>query len=200
MVTGGSRRFWIRPQLAFALMIWRPSRPRLPEIELVKEPWQGMALADCGLISQCRLQSPGAGRINAVMVPQLSSLDHLVLTVVDLPATIAFYRDVLGMTPIEFTPAGGTPRWALKFGTQKINLHVSGAEFAPKAAASTPGSADLCFLSAVPLDRWQAHLTRANISIEQDPVRRTGAMGHILSLYLRDPDGNLFEISNRLEN
>ena len=134
-----------------------------------------------------------------VMPPQLSSLDHLVLTVADLSATVAFYRDVLGMVPEQFTPADGTPRWALKFGAQKVNLHVQGAEFEPKAAVPVPGSADLCFLSDVPLDRWQAHLARANISVEQGPVHRTGAMGPILSLYLRDPDGNLIEISNRLD-
>ena len=133
------------------------------------------------------------------MTPHLSSLDHLVLTVVNLSATVAFYRDVLGMTPEEFTPADGSPRWALKFGAQKINLHFSGAEFEPKAAVPMPGSADLCFLSDVPLDRWQAHLARRGVNIEQGPVRRTGAMGPILSLYMRDPDGNLIEISNRLD-
>lgn len=133
------------------------------------------------------------------MTPQVLSLDHLVLTVADLPASIAFYRDVLGMVPEQFTPADGTPRRALKFGGQKINLHVRGAEFEPKAAVPAPGSADLCFLSDVPLDRWQAHLARYDITIEQGPVHRTGAMGPILSLYLRDPDGNLIEISNRLD-
>jgi len=130
------------------------------------------------------------------MPPTLSTLDHLVLTVRDLDETLAFYTDVLGMTPTSF--GGGTPRWALEFGTQKINLHVAGAEFEPKADDPTPGSGDLCFLSATPLAEWQAHLEGLGVKIIDGPVPRTGATGPLMSLYIRDPDGNLIEISNPL--
>ncbi|MGQ3488020.1 VOC family protein [Roseovarius pacificus] len=131
------------------------------------------------------------------MPPSVLSLDHLVLTVADIEKTVAFYRDVLGMTPQKFTPADGTTRWALTFGPQKINLHQSGAEFDPKAAHPKPGSADLCFLSEISLDDWAAHLRKHGVSIIEGPVPRTGATGPLLSLYLRDPDGNLLEISNK---
>jgi catechol 2,3-dioxygenase-like lactoylglutathione lyase family enzyme len=125
----------------------------------------------------------------------LESLDHLVLTVADIAVTVAFYRDVLGMEPERFSPADGSERWALMFGTQKINLHQAGAGFDPKARQATAGSADLCFLSNSPLADWQDHL--GDLVIE-GPIRRTGATGPILSIYLRDPDGNLIEISNSI--
>jgi len=127
--------------------------------------------------------------------PQLAALDHLVLTVGDIAATVRFYERVLGMRAEAFRPADGSQRWALCFGRQKINLHEAGAEFEPKAARALPGTADLCFLSAMPLDAWQAHLAACGVTVEAGPVRRTGAMGPILSLYLRDPDGNLIEIA-----
>ena len=132
------------------------------------------------------------------MTPTLASLDHLVLTVADIPATLAFYTGVLGMQAETFPVADGTRRHALTFGTQKINLHPKGGEFDPKAARPTPGSADLCFLTATPLTAWQTHLATCGVAVEEGPVRRTGARGPILSLYLRDPDGNLIEVSNRL--
>ncbi|EAU46446.1 VOC family protein [Salipiger bermudensis] len=132
------------------------------------------------------------------MTPTVQSLDHLVLTVADLNVTLAFYTEVLGMRAERFTPADGSQRWALRFGSQKINLHQAGAEFLPKAARPTTGSADLCFLSDTPLADWQAHLDALKISPEEGPVRRSGAEGPILSLYLRDPDGTLIELSNRL--
>ncbi len=128
-------------------------------------------------------------------MPTLAALDHLVLTVADLGATRAFYTGVLGMEAVSFTPADGSTRWALSFGRQKINLHQAGAEFDPKAAHPTPGSADLCFLTETPLTDWQAHLAAHDIPIIDGPVARTGATGPILSLYIRDPDGNLIEIS-----
>lgn len=131
-------------------------------------------------------------------MPTLSTLDHLVLTVSDTAATVAFYRDVLGMGAEIFNPADGSTRWALTFGAQKINLHQAGAEFKPNAAHAVPGSADLCFLSQTPLAEWQAHFAKRGISIEEGPIRRTGAKGPILSLYIRDPDGNLIEVSNPL--
>jgi len=129
--------------------------------------------------------------------PHIASLDHLVLTVADIDATCAFYVDVLGMQAHRFTPADGSIRTALSFGTQKINLHQKGAEFDPKSAHPTPGSADLCFLTESPLDAWQTHLLTAGVEIEDGPIARTGAAGPITSLYIRDPDGNLIEISVR---
>ncbi|MDJ0821387.1 MAG: VOC family protein [Paracoccaceae bacterium] len=131
------------------------------------------------------------------MPPSVQSLDHLVLTVRDLEATLGFYTDVLGMAASQFTPADGSTRFALQFGAQKINLHLAGQEFEPKAQYPAPGTADLCFLSDTPLQTWQVHLTAQGIAIEEGPVPRTGATGPILSIYLRDPDGNLLEISNR---
>ncbi|MHC0051903.1 VOC family protein [Actibacterium sp. D379-3] len=130
------------------------------------------------------------------MTPRLTSLDHLVLTVANIAHTVAFYEQVLGMEVREFHPADGSTRTALIFGSQKINLHPAGLEFDPKARHATPGSADLCFLSDTPLARWQTHLAGWGIVVEEGPVVRTGAMGPILSIYLRDPDGNLIEIAN----
>jgi catechol 2,3-dioxygenase-like lactoylglutathione lyase family enzyme len=129
-------------------------------------------------------------------MPRLDSLDHLVLTVANIPETIAFYETALGMVADQFTPADGTTRWALKFGCHKINLHQAGAEFEPKAERPTPGSADLCFLTEIPLSEWQAHLASQGVEVIEGPVARTGATGPITSIYLRDPDGNLLEVSN----
>jgi catechol 2,3-dioxygenase-like lactoylglutathione lyase family enzyme len=130
------------------------------------------------------------------MQPTLRALDHLVLTVADIPATIRFYETALGMTAQSFVVADGTRRSALAFGGQKINLHQAVAEFDPKAARPAPGTADLCFLTDAALPDWIAHLSALGIAIEEGPVRRTGAKGPILSIYLRDPDGNLIEVSN----
>lgn len=132
------------------------------------------------------------------MTPRLLALDHLVLTVADIEMILAFYRDVLGMEPEKFTPADGSTRWALTFGVQKINLHRAGTEFAPKAAHPAPGTADLCFLSETPLEDWQAHLADLGVRVEEGPVPRTGAVAPLTSIYLRDPDGNLIEISNTM--
>ncbi len=126
---------------------------------------------------------------------KVDSLDHLVLTVADMAATCQFYRDILGMEMLEFLVADGTKRVALKFGDQKINLHQLGAEFDPKAEHPTAGSADLCFLTSGKVSDWVLHLQVHNILIEQGPVTRTGATGPIVSLYVRDPDENLIEIS-----
>ena len=125
---------------------------------------------------------------------QIDSLDHLVLTVADVESTCAFYRRVLGMEVITF--AGG--RKALAFGRQKINLHPHGREFEPKAARPTPGSGDLCLLTRVPLAEVVAHLQAERVPIIEGPVARTGANGPILSVYFRDPDGNLIEVANTL--
>jgi len=132
------------------------------------------------------------------MSTHVTGLDHLVLTVVDLDASIHFYETILGMEVVRFLAADGSRRTALRFGSQKINLHVAGKEFEPKAQRPTPGSADLCFLSATPLEVWLAHFVDHDIRVLEGPVRRSGAEGPIVSLYLRDPDQNLIEVSNRV--
>ena len=131
------------------------------------------------------------------MTHTVTSLDHLVLTVKDIRETIAFYTKTLGMEAEVFHPLDGTTRHALRFGGQKINLHQSGQEFAPKAGRVQPGSADLCFLSMTPLEDWITHLDDLRIPIIEGPVARTGAAGGLQSIYIRDPDENLIEISNR---
>ncbi len=128
---------------------------------------------------------------------KVSALDHFVLTVASIPATVDFYTRVLGMTAEEFRAADGSARVALKFGAQKINLHEAGREFDPKAAAPTPGSGDFCLLTDTPLEAWLTHLAAEGAAVESGPVARTGATGPIRSIYLRDPDGNLVEIATR---
>ena len=125
---------------------------------------------------------------------QIEGLDHLVLTVGDVGRTRAFYERVLGMEAVVF----GEGRHALAFGQQKINLHEAGREFEPKAAVPTPGSADLCFLTNTPMAAVVEHLGANGVEILEGPVRRTGATGPLLSVYCRDPDQNLIEVSNRL--
>ncbi len=127
--------------------------------------------------------------------PCLHQLDHFVLTVADIAATATFYAKVLGMQAETFDTPDGITRHALFFGHAKINLHQHGAEFEPKAARPTPGSADLCFLTHTPISDWVDHLARVQTPIEQGPVARTGATGPLTSIYLRDPDQNLIEIS-----
>lgn len=122
---------------------------------------------------------------------KIDRLDHFVLTVTSIEATSDFYARALGMEPVTF----GDGRKALAFGNQKINLHQAAAEFLPKAAHPTPGSADSCLISATPLAEVVAHLTALGIPIEAGPVARTGATGPIRSVYLRDPDDNLIEIA-----
>jgi len=123
----------------------------------------------------------------------IDHLDHLVLTVADLDTTVAFYTSALGMESVTFDS-----RKALRFGAQKINLHQAGNEFEPKAAHPTPGSADLCFITKTSLEDVLAHLNSKGYAIELGPVERTGAVGRMRSIYLRDPDFNLVEISNYL--
>ena len=122
---------------------------------------------------------------------KIDRLDHLVLTVRDVEATCAFYERVLGMTPVTFS--GG--RRGIAFGSQKINLHRAGHEFDPKAARPTPGSADFCLISGIPLDAVIAHLAACGVPLLLGPVAKTGAMGAMQSVYFRDPDGNLVEVS-----
>lgn len=125
---------------------------------------------------------------------KIDSIDHLVLTVRDLEATCEFYSRVLGMEVATF----GNGRTALRFGTQKINLHEAGKEFDPRAAHPTPGSGDLCLLTDQPLKQVIQHLRSCGIDIVEGPVRKAGAVGPLESVYVRDPDGNLIEISNAL--
>ena len=128
------------------------------------------------------------------MIPAIQSLDHLVLTVADIDATCAFYRRVLGFEVVIFRGN----RKALTFGSQKINLHEVGKEFDPKAEIPTPGSGDLCFLTETPIADVQRHLESCQVTVLMPPTQRTGATGPILSLYFRDPDGNLIEVANRI--
>ncbi len=123
---------------------------------------------------------------------KVSHLDHLVLTVKDIDKTVDFYTKVLGMEKEVFKGS----RVALKFGNQKINLHKLGAEFEPKAFNVKDGSADLCFIINTPLIEAINHIKSFEIKIEEGIVSRTGAMGEIESIYLRDPDKNLIELSN----
>lgn len=123
---------------------------------------------------------------------KIKSLDHLVLTVADIEASCAFYQRVLGMRVVSF----GAGRKALVFGAQKINLHQHRHEFEPKAERPTPGSADLCFVAATPLAEVMAHLRECGVDMLEGPVPRTGARGPIMSVYFRDPDRNLIEVSN----
>ena len=123
---------------------------------------------------------------------KIDAIDHLVLTVKSIAKTCEFYAQVLGMEREEF----GACRVALKFGSQKFNLHEAGSEFEPKAILPTPGSADLCLITTSTMEEVSAHLSKCGILIEQGPVSRTGAMGSITSVYFRDPDNNLIELSN----
>ena len=124
----------------------------------------------------------------------ISELDHLVLTVKNIHATIRFYTTVLGMEQVSFAEN----RQALQFGNQKINLHQQGDEIEPHAAQPTPGSADLCFITDIPLEQVIDHVQSCGKTILTGPVQRTGTTGALLSIYIRDPDDNLIEIANRV--
>jgi len=125
----------------------------------------------------------------------LDRLDHLVLTVRDMPRTLDFYTKVLGMQAVTF----GAGRRALAFGRQKINLHHADAPYSPHAHLPAPGTADLCFITTRPLDAAMQHVRDAGVTIELGPVERTGATGPLRSFYVRDPDDNLIEIANALD-
>lgn len=123
---------------------------------------------------------------------EISHLDHLVLTVADIEKACNFYNEVLNFEVVSF----GNNRKALKFGQQKINLHQAGNEFEPKAKHPTTGSADLCFITKTPLEMVIKHLNNLSVDIEEGPIQRTGATGNIMSVYIRDLDENLIEISS----
>ena len=122
----------------------------------------------------------------------MDRIDHIVLTVRDIQATCDFYSRVLGMNAVQFL----RDRWALQFGNQKINLHQAGKEFEPKAKHPTPGSADLCLILLAPMETVVAHLKACQVDIIQGPGSQIGATGTLNSVYFRDPDGNLIEVSN----
>jgi catechol 2,3-dioxygenase-like lactoylglutathione lyase family enzyme len=124
----------------------------------------------------------------------VESLDHLVLTVADIGDPVRFYTEVLGMREVTF----GAGRKALAFGRQKINLHQAGREIAPYAGHPTRGSADLCLLTKTPMEEVIVALRAMNVQCSEHPLERTGACGPLRSVYLRDPDGNLIEISNEI--
>jgi len=124
----------------------------------------------------------------------IDHIDHVVLTVRDIEATCVFYQRVLGMEILSFEG----DRRALAFGNQKFNLHQASREFEPKADRPTPGSADFCLITATPIAEVVAHLNSCNVPILDGPVQRTGATGLLLSVYFRDPDLNLIEVSNTL--
>ena len=130
-------------------------------------------------------------------MPKVKALDHLVLTIADLEATVEFYVH-LGMVHEEFEANDGSSRHALSFGAQKINLHLAGGLFEPHALNPVQGSADLCLITDDPLATWEDHLAGLGIVVELGPVDRTGATGPLRSIYLRDPDGNLIEISEKV--
>lgn len=123
---------------------------------------------------------------------KIDRLDHFVLTVKSIESICEFYTRVLGMEVVTF----GDGRKALSFGSQKINLHEQGEEFEPKAEQPTPGSADLCFITDTSLQEVIQYLNFCSVEIIEGPVKRTGATGKIVSVYVRDPDLNLIEISN----
>ncbi len=126
---------------------------------------------------------------------QISRIDHIVLTVADIDATCEFYSRALNMQVLTF----GAGRIALSFGQQKINLHQAGKEFEPKAMRPTPGSADICMITETPISQVMLHLQACGVDLLEGPVRRTGATGPLLSVYFRDPDSNLIEVSNYID-
>ncbi|XP_026186536.1 glyoxalase domain-containing protein 5 [Mastacembelus armatus] len=138
------------------------------------------------------IQTPRDVKLKGTCPFEVSHLDHLVLTVKSIPDTVNFYTSVLGMEVITFKG----DRKALGFGQQKFNLHQLGQEFEPKAQHPTSGSVDLCLITTTPLATVAEHLKACGVKIEEGPVQRSGALGTITSLYFRDPDHNLIEVSN----
>jgi len=129
----------------------------------------------------------------------ITAIDHIVLTSADVDKTIAFYRDVLGMELQVFSPPDGSPpRRALVFGQQKINIHAESAPYIPHARRPVSGAVDLCLLSDLAVAAWEERFAAHGVPLEHGPVAKTGAMGPLMSVYVRDPDGNLIEIANQL--
>lgn len=126
---------------------------------------------------------------------KINRIDHLVLTVNNIQETCAFYSQTLGMEIVTF----GEGRRALAFGNQKFNLHQSGQEFEPKAGKPTPGSIDICLVTDKPINEVVNHLASVGVPVVKGPIKRTGATGPIISVYIHDPDQNLIEIANPCE-
>jgi catechol 2,3-dioxygenase-like lactoylglutathione lyase family enzyme len=153
----------------------------------------GPALLELFTRTRERLSRPAWAACQLALRPvTIGHLDHLVLTVADIQRSVEFYQRVLGITPIVF----GAGRYALQFGDSKINLHRAGQEIPPHEARLMPGSADVCLIAATPLPQVIEHLRAQHVAIIEGPTTRTGACGELTSVYLRDPDGNLIEISN----
>ena len=128
----------------------------------------------------------------------IDSIDHIVLTSQNLDKTIHFYCDILGMTLERFSPPDGSAeRLAVLFGQQKINLHDASSPYIPHARCPVAGAVDICFLSSITVENWCKRFEEFSVSIEEGPISKTGAMGSLWSIYVRDPDGNLIEISNQ---
>ncbi|XP_041051769.1 glyoxalase domain-containing protein 5 [Carcharodon carcharias] len=142
-----------------------------------------------GVYRQCLIQFRQKYTTSPI---QIKGLDHLVLTVKSIEDTVAFYSQTLGMEVVTFKGN----RKALSFGNQKFNLHEVGKEFEPKAHKPTAGSIDLCLITKTPVSKVIEHLKVCGIHIEEGPIERTGAVGPITSVYFRDPDNNLIEVSN----
>nr|XP_008122302.1 PREDICTED: glyoxalase domain-containing protein 5 [Anolis carolinensis] len=147
-------------------------------------------------ISQAMSQGGNSAALPPPCRGLILGMDHVVMTVRSIADTAAFYSKVLGMEVVSFKGN----RKALHFGNQKINLHEAGKEFEPKALHPTPGSLDICFITEMPLETLMEHLKACGVKIEEGPVSRTGAMGPIRSVYFRDPDQNLLEISNYIKS
>ncbi len=170
-----------------------------------------MLCLDAGV--QGKSVSPDLLKANAVLPKQVScaeiawqgglmitAIDHIVLTSADVDKTIAFYCDVLGMELQTFSPLDGSaPRTALCFGYQKINIHDGAAPYVPHARNPVSGAVDICLLSDHPVVDWQRRFADYGIAVEHGPVVKTGSTGPLWSVYVRDPDGNLIEISNQLD-
>ena len=131
---------------------------------------------------------------------KLEKIDHVVITVKNLNKTIDFYTNILGMKLEEFTSSldNDQIRYAVSFGSQKINIHEEKKPIKPNALNPSSGSMDICFISQNKINDWMNHLEKKGINIEIGPEKKTGALGPILSIYIRDPDFNLIEISNQL--
>lgn len=126
----------------------------------------------------------------------IDRIDHIVITVHDIDLTLDFYSRVMGMDAVQF----GEGRHALHFGQQKINLHQAGKEFEPKAIRPTPGASDICFITETPLDAIIERLQANQIPLVDGPVAREGAQGKLMSVYFRDPDDNLIEVANYVQD
>jgi len=126
-------------------------------------------------------------------------IDHVVITVFDINKSVHFYSNILGMELQEFlSSTDNTKRKSLKFGRQKINLHEVSKPFKPHANKPLPGTMDICFISEINVNEWIKIFDNFDIKIEDGPVKKTGANGPIRSIYIRDPDKNLIEISNQI--